>query len=114
MTAGVISSNSPNTFCVDDGQADLFEVLVSGNTGNYLFVITDTNAEILALSTNNQINFEGSGPGIVLVYGLAFDGPVDGLAVVETLALSPINKLTFYGPGHGSVLVKVWALYGHW
>ncbi|MEL6866866.1 MAG: SprB repeat-containing protein, partial [Bacteroidota bacterium] len=95
VMAGMISSNSPNTFCVDDGQADLFEVLVSGNTGNYLFVITDTNAEILALSTNNQINFEGSGPGIVLVYGFAFDGPVDGLAVGETLAgLSGCFELT--------------------
>ncbi|MEM9920414.1 MAG: SprB repeat-containing protein, partial [Bacteroidota bacterium] len=77
--AGSIFTNDTLSFCVDDGIDDIVNVTSSGNTGtNFLYVITDSNGNILNTTTNNQFNFEGTGAGVCRIYGLAFEGTVNG------------------------------------
>ncbi|MCB0598230.1 MAG: hypothetical protein H6557_32485 [Lewinellaceae bacterium] len=71
---------SVNT-CSGDGIADLirFDSLGASNSA-YAYVVTDTNAVILNVSTTDGIDFEGAGGGVCYVWGLAYTGNITAMA----------------------------------
>ncbi len=88
-TINTIDGITDTTFCSQDGQDDIL-IFEHTNTANeYIFVITDENGEILAL-TDSLANFEGAPAGTCYVYGLNYDGDLlaqPGLTVNDALAL---------------------------
>ena len=62
--------------CAGDGNSDLFEVTLTGAGGgqgvSMLWVITDSNANILATSNNNTFDLEGAGEGVCLIWHLSY------------------------------------------
>jgi hypothetical protein len=67
------------TICEGDGADDFINVEVDGADTllNYLYVVTDTNNVILAVSDTPAINLEGAGPGICRIWGLSFAGTIN-------------------------------------
>ncbi|TNJ43797.1 T9SS type A sorting domain-containing protein [Tamlana fucoidanivorans] len=64
--------------CAGDGESDLFEVTLTGAEGpNMLWVITDTDANILKTSTDNSFDFEDAGSGVCLIWHLSYAENVD-------------------------------------
>ncbi len=63
------------SLCVNDGAADV--VTFGNNSGfapNYAYLVTDEDNKVLLVSTSEMINFEGTGAGLVRVWGLAYTG----------------------------------------
>ena len=61
--------------CVNDGEPDV--ITFSNNSGfapNYVYVVTDEDNVILTVSATGPIDFEGTGAGVVRVWGLSFTG----------------------------------------
>ena len=71
--AGMISTTDETTICVGDGESDSITVdATEGEGPNFAWVITDENGLILGLPESNEIDLEGAGPGICLIWRLAF------------------------------------------
>jgi len=71
--------SSINT-CTGDGIADLIRFDSAGASNSaYAYVVTDTNAVILSISTSDAIDFEGMGGGISYVWGLAYTGAITAM-----------------------------------
>ncbi len=89
-----ISTESETTICVDDGTVDSINVICHpGTVGmNVSWIVTDTNGIILslpALGDTAFFTFEGQASGVCLIWRVAWDGTVGGLAVgadVDTLS----------------------------
>ncbi|MEM9920642.1 MAG: PKD domain-containing protein [Bacteroidota bacterium] len=80
--AGTIITGDATEFCVTDGIDDIVTVTASGSTGaNFRFVVTDSVGNILVVTTDNQFNFEGTGVGVCLIWGLTWDGTITGAEV---------------------------------
>ncbi len=63
------------TACVGDGNADIIEVLATGNSqGSYAYLVTTEDNELLQISDSNEIDFDAAAPGVCLIYGVAFTG----------------------------------------
>ncbi len=63
------------SLCVNDGVADM--VTFSNNSGfapNYAYLVTDEDNKVLLVSNSEMINFEGTGAGLVRVWGVAYTG----------------------------------------
>ncbi|GAB1857718.1 hypothetical protein MHTCC0001_25550 [Flavobacteriaceae bacterium MHTCC 0001] len=80
---GGMLTGGPFTFCVGDGNADNIPVngiTLSGNVGTESqWVITDDQGEILGLpGTFSDVNFDGAGAGVCLVWHLSHDGTLTG------------------------------------
>lgn len=59
--------------CAGDGISDLFDVTLEGAEGlNMLWVITDTDANILGTSNESSFDFEDAGGGICLIWHLSY------------------------------------------
>ncbi|MCB0614579.1 MAG: T9SS type A sorting domain-containing protein, partial [Phaeodactylibacter sp.] len=71
--------SSVNT-CSGDGLADVirFDSIGTSNSA-YAYIVTDTNAVILSISTTDAIDFEGAGGGICYVWGLAYTGNITAM-----------------------------------
>ena len=75
----------PFSFTVGDGVADNIPVgaITAANTNgtNFQWVVTDDEGYILGLPPSpDVVNFDGAGPGTCLVWYLAYEGTIDGLA----------------------------------
>ena len=69
-TGGVFTN-----YCTNDGLAD--QAFFTTNTGfasNYAFVVTDESNRVILVSNTSAIDFEGTGSGLVRVWGLAYTG----------------------------------------
>ncbi|MCB9319027.1 MAG: T9SS type A sorting domain-containing protein [Lewinellaceae bacterium] len=63
------------TFCVSDGVADrLFLSNESNSLAPYQFVVTDTDNVVLELPNIPGVDFEGSGAGVVRIWGISYTG----------------------------------------
>ena len=61
--------------CPGDGNADMIDFAVSGNSNsNSQFVVTDINGIILGLPPANTVDFEGAPAGTCLVWHLSYTG----------------------------------------
>ncbi|MEC3906871.1 T9SS type A sorting domain-containing protein [Tamlana sp. 2201CG12-4] len=59
--------------CAGDGVSDMFEVTLTGAEGpDMIWLITDTDANILDTSTDNVFDFEGAGSGTCLIWHLSY------------------------------------------
>ena len=79
---GVLNSNLGKeiTICTDDGVEDEIVFFVSGTNGsNNTFVITDAVAEILRLTQETTIDFEGTGSGSSVVWHISYEDGLTGL-----------------------------------
>ncbi|MEL6391140.1 MAG: T9SS type A sorting domain-containing protein, partial [Bacteroidota bacterium] len=74
-TVRSIDGQDPVAVCPGDG-TDNSVLFVSENAsgGEFIFVITDDNNEILGLSTDGNIDFDGAGFGTCRVWGLSYRG----------------------------------------
>ncbi|NAS13631.1 T9SS type A sorting domain-containing protein [Poritiphilus flavus] len=74
-------TGGPFEFLVGDGLPDNIWVDVSGNSGdNFQWVITDEEGNILGLPGNpEEVNFDGAGPGVCLVWHLSYSDGLTGL-----------------------------------
>ncbi len=74
----------PFEFCVGDGEPDYVSgVEVSWNSGaNFQWVITDEGGTILGLPAKPEdVNFDGVGAGLCLIWHLSYDDGLEGLEV---------------------------------
>ncbi|WP_306643600.1 T9SS type A sorting domain-containing protein [Sanyastnella coralliicola] len=78
---GTISTDDPTEICAGDGEADPINVTLEGASGsNSAWVITDDQANILALPEGSPFDLEGAGGGVCLIWHLSFE---DGLIGAE-------------------------------
>ncbi|MCH2197859.1 MAG: T9SS type A sorting domain-containing protein [Flavobacteriales bacterium] len=78
---GTISTDDPTEICVGDGIADPINVTLEGASGsNSAWVITDDQANILALPEGGPFDLEEAGGGVCLIWHLSFE---DGLLGAE-------------------------------
>ncbi|MEL6988781.1 MAG: hypothetical protein AAGK97_13280, partial [Bacteroidota bacterium] len=78
---GMISTTDPTEICAGDGMGDPIDVTLNGNVGsNSAWVITDADANILALPPSPPFDLDGAGPGVCLIWHLSFE---DGLVGAE-------------------------------
>ena len=85
VSAGTITTEdslSAFTLCAGDGVSDAFDVIVSGeldgdSTG---WVITDTAGMILGVPSGPPFDLEGAGIGTCLVWHIAYNGSLEGVA----------------------------------
>ncbi|GJM35462.1 MAG: hypothetical protein DHS20C18_44630 [Saprospiraceae bacterium] len=74
---GTVSTSdgaSSQNLCVGDGTADVVNFVTTSTEGNYVYLITDENNNILAISEDGSFDFESSPEGICRVWGLAYLG----------------------------------------
>ncbi|MEL6356841.1 MAG: hypothetical protein AAFQ37_07905, partial [Bacteroidota bacterium] len=69
--------------CAGDGISDAFDVNLTGNIvgANTAWVITDLDGMILGLPASPPFDLDGAGPGVCLVWHLAFENGLTGLEV---------------------------------
>ncbi len=66
------------TFCADDGQNDVLDIVLTGNVGATTFILTDLQGMILDIQGAPNFNFEGSEAGNCLVYHMSLLDPISG------------------------------------
>ncbi|NUO02059.1 MAG: T9SS type A sorting domain-containing protein, partial [Saprospiraceae bacterium] len=79
LTAGTVSLSNlafATYTCDNDGIPDELEIIssVTNPEEQYIFVITNELNNIVGTSTDGIIDFEGTGPGICRIWGLAYSG----------------------------------------
>ncbi len=95
---GGVISGGPFTFTVGDGNADnVSGVTLTGNVGpNSQWVVTDDQNNILGLpSTPEEVDFDGAGEGVCLIWHLSFeDGLTGAIAGNNVSALNGVYDLS--------------------
>ncbi|MCB0516331.1 MAG: T9SS type A sorting domain-containing protein [Chitinophagales bacterium] len=82
VNAGTLSTQSDLSLCIGDVQSDVVNVAVEGNTeGTYVYVVTDVDGNILAISESNEISFNDMAAGTYAIWGLVHDGTLEGAEV---------------------------------
>ncbi|MEL6124375.1 MAG: hypothetical protein AAFR14_11715, partial [Bacteroidota bacterium] len=82
IVAGNYPTDEVLTICADDGRPDSLTFIVEGATGeNNVVVITDSDANILRILTEDSFDLEGIGSNTALVWGLTFDGELSGAEI---------------------------------
>ncbi|WP_020529366.1 T9SS type A sorting domain-containing protein [Flexithrix dorotheae] len=91
---GTVSTTAGDTVvytCPGDGIDDVIMAMhETESNSNYAYVVTDENLNVLGLPPGNEVNVEGAGPGICLIWGLSYTGNVtvkvgDNVGAVEGL-----------------------------
>ncbi len=68
--------------CAGDGISDEFTVELTGNDGeNNAWVITDSDANIIAIQDSPTFDFDGAGAGTCLIWNLSWNGELTGAEV---------------------------------
>lgn len=71
----IVGGGTSTTICAGDGSSDLlFIENNSSSQARFRYLITDASGNILATPESNEVDLEGAGPGLCLVYGLSFTG----------------------------------------
>ncbi|MFK7982726.1 MAG: beta strand repeat-containing protein, partial [Saprospiraceae bacterium] len=90
VTPSSITTDDSIVFCVGDGNADSVKVNLTNGTGAFSsFIITDTESNILDISTATIYDFENTAAGICLLWNITYEEDLTGLSVGST-----INNLT--------------------
>ncbi len=69
------------TICVDDGIDDIITAQVTDNVGSSTWVVTDTEGQILIITNDPVVNFEGTGAGVCELWHLSLEDPLTGFGV---------------------------------
>ncbi|GJM31200.1 MAG: hypothetical protein DHS20C18_02010 [Saprospiraceae bacterium] len=94
---GTVSTEAGETelfICVGDGTPDTIRFDSMGVTGNFTYVVTDTNNVILSLPTSDVVDFDAAGTGICRLWGLAYTGNLTA-AVGDTASLVDLSDDCF-------------------
>jgi len=102
--------------CAGDGNSDLFEVTLTGASGgqgvSMLWVITDSDANILASSNENSFDLEGAGEGVCLIWHLSYaenvslDGVTNANDITGCFDLSNPITVTRNGVNGGEIALE--------
>lgn len=83
----LVGGGTETTICAGDGVADPIDVTVNGVApGPTAWVITDDQANILALPTGPPFDLEGAGEGTCLIWHLSYEEGLEGAAVGNNAA----------------------------
>ncbi len=81
-TAGTISTDDETDICIMDGTPDPITVDVTGASGeSFAWVITDLNANIVALPPGPTFDLENGSPGSCLIWYVVYDGVLGGAEI---------------------------------
>lgn len=110
-------SGGPFSFCVGDTVPDMVSgVTLSGESGdNSQYIVTDEDGNILSLPDSpEEINFDGAGEGICLIWHLSYDGSISGLEMGNNIQTdlqgdcfdlsNPITVERFSAPEGGALV----------
>ncbi|MCO6477298.1 MAG: hypothetical protein J5I94_11785, partial [Phaeodactylibacter sp.] len=75
-TVAMPDGNTIRYTCPGDGNPDVVQFDSSGTVGQYAYVITDDNNNILALPPGDSFDFEDAPAGECRVWGLAYSGAI--------------------------------------
>ncbi|MEM6629960.1 MAG: T9SS type A sorting domain-containing protein, partial [Bacteroidota bacterium] len=77
-TVATVDGESEVAVCAGDGEDDVIMFMheTSEEGANFAYVVTDEEGIILGLPPGNEVNFEGAGEGICLVWGLSYTGSI--------------------------------------
>ncbi|WP_406684834.1 T9SS type A sorting domain-containing protein [Seonamhaeicola sp. MEBiC1930] len=93
VEGGYLKPGGIYLFCEGDGIEDYATgIELSKSEGDYSqWVITDVEGNILGLpSSPDEVNFDGAGPGVCLIWHLSFSGEIDG-AKLGSNAFTSLN-----------------------
>ncbi len=79
-TISLTDGTTEATFCTSDGESDAFTVNLTGNIGTSVWVVTDTDGNILDLPATNVFDFEGT-TGVCQVWNLSYSGSINGATI---------------------------------
>ena len=101
--------------CAGDGHSDLFEVTLTGASGgqgvSMIWVVTDTDLNIIETTSSNSFDFEEDGDGVSLIWHLSYAENVslDGVTNINELSgcFDPSNSITVIrnGVNAGSIAI---------
>ena len=80
--------------CPGDSLDDLVTLKIQSGPNPYIFIITDTNNVVLGMSMNQEINFEGAGPGTCRIWRVAYAGDIV-IEAGDTLFDDPVSDACF-------------------
>jgi hypothetical protein len=84
---GVLATMDSLTLCLTDSLSNLIDVTVDSAAGeSFAWLITDTLGTILSLPDAPPFDFSDAGPGVCLIWNLAYYGTIDGLTVDSSAA----------------------------
>ena len=73
-----LQEGGTTTTIIVDGIADVIEFVSDGATGgDFTYVVTDSDGNILGIPPGNSVDFDPAGPGTCFVYGLSFIGALN-------------------------------------
>ncbi len=82
VTPSTIATNDPTVFCVGDGSSDSVSINLTVGNGDFSrFIITDTTATIIAISSETIYDFETTAPGICLLWNITYNDGLNGLTI---------------------------------
>ena len=74
-TVSTVDGASEAAVCAGDGEDDVIMFMhETSSEANFAYVVTDREGTILGLPPGNEVNFEGAGEGVCLVWGLSYTG----------------------------------------
>ncbi len=76
------------TICPGDGNPDIVRFDSSGTAGQYVYVVTDEDNIILALSPADSVDFDMAGIGVSRVWGLAYTGSITAVPGDDAAAVA--------------------------
>jgi len=77
-----LADDASDTFCTDDGEADIVNLIISGAIGQQsVLLLTNDDGEIVDIITSGSINLEGTGGGSLLVRHLSYSDTILNLVV---------------------------------
>ena len=82
-----LEEGGTTTTIIVDGIADVIEFESDGATGgDFTYVVTDSDGNILGIPPGNSVDFDPAGPGTCFVYGLSFTGNLN-ISIGDNLSL---------------------------
>ena len=68
------------TYCTSDGEPDVFTVNLTGSIGTSVWVVTDTDGNIIDIPSGNTFDVEGT-TGVCQIWNLSYSGVLNGAII---------------------------------
>lgn len=106
LTGGVLSTDDPTTFCLDDDSDKTITVLSEGSNGcGIVYLLTDENGSLIALpQADGTFDFNGATEGVCFIYAMAYGDENPPLLELGTL-ISELPDQGCFGVSENSIEV---------